>query len=154
MIPDSTPPVITPNVNGTLGDNGWYTSDVNVSWTVSDDELAITSTNGCDLTTIDSDTAGTILTCEATSAGGTNSASVTIKRDATPPNVSVTGVADGATYTLGSVPAAGCDTSDALSGVATAASLSLSGGNANGIGSFTAICEEPSTMPVTPPQPA
>ena len=139
-IPDSTPPVITPDVSGTLGNNGWYTSDVNVSWTVSDDESAISSTNGCDSTLIDSDTAGTTLTCEATSEGGTNSDSVTIKRDATPPTVSVTGVSDGATYDLGSVPTAGCDTSDALSGVATNASPSLTGGNLDGTGTFTATC--------------
>ena len=189
-----------------------------VSWTVSDDESAVTSTTGCDATTIDSDTTGTALTCEATSEGGTNSASVTIKRDATPPTasaslfpaanangwnnsdvivsfsgiddtsgiascdadvilssdgtdqsasgtcsdnagndttvtasginidetapvVSVTGVTDGATYYLGSVPAAGCDTSDALSGVETSASLTLSGGAPDGTGTFTATCD-------------
>lgn len=82
---DSTPPVITPNVTGTLGNNGWYTSDVSVSWTVTDPDSTVTSTTGCDPTTINADTAGTTLTCSATSAGGTNSQSVTIKRDATPP---------------------------------------------------------------------
>jgi hypothetical protein len=139
--PDSTPPVITPTLNGALGNNGWYTSDVNISWMVSDDESAITSTNGCDAATIASDTAGTTLTCEASSAGGSNSVSVTIKRDATPPIVGVTGVTDGATYDLGSVPAAGCDTSDGLSGVDIPASLTLTGGNPNGAGSFTATCD-------------
>jgi len=42
---------------------------------------------GCDTTTIGSDTGGTTLTCSATSAGGTDSKSVTIKRDATDPTV-------------------------------------------------------------------
>jgi hypothetical protein len=28
---DSTPPIITPTVVGTLGSDGWYTSDVSVS---------------------------------------------------------------------------------------------------------------------------
>jgi uncharacterized repeat protein (TIGR01451 family) len=60
--------------------------------------------------------------------------------DITPPEVSVTGVTEGATYVLGSVPQAGCFTTDALSGVATEASLSLSGGDAQGLGSFTATC--------------
>ncbi|HEX6383278.1 MAG TPA: hypothetical protein VF177_01290 [Anaerolineae bacterium] len=138
---DSTPPAISANVSGTLGDNGWYTSDVEVSWTVTDDESAISSTSGCETTTINSDTAGTTLTCEATSEGGTNSVSITIQRDATAPVVSVTGVEDGATYTLGAVPAAGCDTSDALSGVATEASLTLSGGDADGAGTITATCD-------------
>lgn len=216
---DDTPPVISANASGTLGDNGWYTSDVAVSWTVTDDESSIISTSGCDTTIINGDTAGTTLTCEASSAGGSNSASVTIQRDATAPTasanispaanangwhnsdvtisfsgsdnlsdiancdagivlssagtgqsaggactdnagnvsatatasginidrtapvVTVTGAEDGATYTLGSVPAAGCDTSDALSGVATEAILTLSGGNPDGTGSFIATCD-------------
>jgi hypothetical protein len=85
---DTTAPVITPSVSGTLGNNGWYTSDVTVSWTVVDNESAISSSSGCGSTTINTDTAGTTLTCTATSAGGTASASVTIKRDATNPSVS------------------------------------------------------------------
>ncbi len=85
---DSTPPVITPNVSGTLGSNGWYTSNVTVSWSVTEAQSAITSTTGCGPTTISVDTAGTTFTCSATSAGGTNSVSVTIKRDATAPTIS------------------------------------------------------------------
>ncbi|MCL4299195.1 MAG: YncE family protein [Anaerolineae bacterium] len=212
---DTTPPTISPQISGTLGNNDWYTDDVTVSWTVSDDESPITSTSGCDATIITTDTAGTTFTCEATSAGGTASQNVTIKRDATPPTisgsaapppnsngwnnsdvsvtftcaddlsgvaacgpdqtlsseganqsvtgtatdnagnsasttvsglnldktpltVSVTGVTDGATYSLGQVPAGGCETQDSLSGVATQAAFSLSGGN--GVGSFTATC--------------
>lgn len=60
--------------------------------------------------------------------------------DTTPPEVTVTGVADGAIYVLGSVPAAGCVTTDALSGVETNAALVMSGGNDNGVGTFTASC--------------
>lgn len=60
--------------------------------------------------------------------------------DTTPPVVAVTGVSDGAAYTLGAVPQAGCSTTDADSGVATEATLSLSGGTALGVGSFTATC--------------
>jgi len=81
---DSTPPVVTPTVIGTLGNNGWYTSNVNVSWTVTDPESAFTTT-GCEAQNVTSDTAGVSFTCSATSAGGSASASVTIKRDATPP---------------------------------------------------------------------
>src|SRR5215213_7088347 len=85
---DTTPPVITPSVVGTLGENGWYTSNVTVSWLVEDGESDVSSSSGCDSTTISSDTAGTTLTCEATSAGGTSSNSVTIMRDATKPTIS------------------------------------------------------------------
>lgn len=86
---DTTPPVITPNIAGTLGSNGWYVSDVTVSWTVSDPDSSITSSSGCGTTTISADTAETTLTCTATSAGGTSTQSVTIKRDATKPTVGV-----------------------------------------------------------------
>ncbi len=85
---DTTPPVITPTVSGTLGNNGWYVSDVTVSWSVSDAESAISSSSGCGSTTISSDTSGQTLTCSATSAGGTSEQSVTIKRDATAPTIS------------------------------------------------------------------
>jgi hypothetical protein len=214
--PDTTAPSITANVIGTLGNNGWYTSDVTVSWTVTDEQSNISSSTGCGSTTISSNTAGTSLTCAATSAGGTNSQSVTIKRDATAPSgvstslddpadhngwynnsvgwttsgsdapsgiascssgtysgpdgtgltvsgsctdnagntsasatsatfnydataptVSVTGVTGGATYTLGSAPTAGCNTTDATSHVATNATVSLSGGP---VGAVTATC--------------
>jgi hypothetical protein len=85
---DSTGPVITPNVVGTLGSNGWYTSDVTVSWTVVDNESTISSQSGCEVQNVTSDTAGVTFTCSATSEGGTASQSVTIKRDATAPTVS------------------------------------------------------------------
>ena len=84
---DNTPPVITPTVSGTLGNNGWYTSNVQVSWTVTDPESAITSSTGCTTTNITTDTTGTTLTCTATSAGGTSTQSVIIKRDVTPPTI-------------------------------------------------------------------
>ena len=116
---DTTPPVITPTVTGTQGLNGWYTSDVNVSWNVVELDSAITSSTGCGPVTISEDTTGTTLTCSATSGGGTSSKSVTIKRDATVPNVSlVGGPADGASYDFGSVPAAPtCTAEDTTSGV-------------------------------------
>jgi hypothetical protein len=85
---DTTAPVITYTISGTKGNDGWYVSDVTVTWTVTDNESAITSKSGCDETTITTDTGGTTLTCTATSAGGTASQSVTIKRDATPPTIS------------------------------------------------------------------
>ena len=216
---DNTAPVITPNVVGTLGTNGWYVSDVTVSWSVVDAESAISSQSGCDPVTVNADTPGVTLTCSATSSGGSSSQSVTIKRDATAPTLSaaassapnangwynsnvtvqftcadnlsgiatcpadqslssegsavtstaqmvtdgagnssaasnavtvqldktapivtVTGVSNGANYTLGSVPTAACSSSDALSGVATQATVALTGGNPNGTGSFTATC--------------
>jgi hypothetical protein len=90
--------------------------------------------------TLSSDGADQSVTRSATDNAG-NSASDTVSGiniDKTNPNVNVTGVSDGATYTLGSVPAAGCSTSDALSDVDANATLQpLSGGP---LGSVTATC--------------
>jgi hypothetical protein len=61
----------------------------------------------------------------------------------TPPSVSVTGVGNGATYELGSVPAAGCSVTDAEDGPSTfAATVSAVSGplSAYGLGSQTASC--------------
>ncbi len=114
---DSTAPVITPIVTGTLGQNGWYTSDVTVTWSVSDDEGPITSSTGCGPTTVSTDTAGQTLTCTATSAGGTSTNSVTIKRDATAPTVRCA-EADGAWHADN--VSLGCTASDGGSGIAEA----------------------------------
>jgi HYR domain len=81
---DATPPVVVPEVDGPLGANSWYVGDVSLSWNVSDPESAVT-TNGCDTTIVDTDTAGTTFTCTATSLGGATTSQLTVKRDATAP---------------------------------------------------------------------
>ena len=86
---DTTPPTIVPTVTGTLGNNGWYVDDVDVTWTVTDAESAVTTTSGCDAQFIDFDTAGVNFTCSATSAGGSASESVTIKRDTAAPVITL-----------------------------------------------------------------
>lgn len=60
--------------------------------------------------------------------------------DTTPPAVSLVGITAGAAYTLGAVPAASCSTTDSATGVAVQATLSITGGTANGVGEFTATC--------------
>ncbi|MDP6070128.1 MAG: choice-of-anchor Q domain-containing protein [SAR202 cluster bacterium] len=40
--PDTTAPTITPTVTGTLGANGWHTSNGTISWQVNDPESHIT----------------------------------------------------------------------------------------------------------------
>jgi hypothetical protein len=84
---DYSPPTITPTVSGTLGSNGWYVSDVSVTWAVNDAESDVTATEGCDAVTIVEDSVGTTITCQATSQGGTATRSVVVQRDTTPPTV-------------------------------------------------------------------
>jgi hypothetical protein len=90
IVLDNTPPVIVEHITGTLGLNGWYTSDVSVTFTVTDPESAVTSRSAScttDLTStlINADTTDTPVTCTATSAGGTATKTLHIKRDATKP---------------------------------------------------------------------
>jgi hypothetical protein len=209
---DATAPTAAPTLSGTAGNNGWYTSDVTVTWNWSDNaggsgidtgscpatstssgEGALTVSAECydnagnigtasvnvnvDKTAPGIDFAGPLTSAwynadvtaswncsDATSgpvsasvsalasgegnavpatgtcvdlAGLSTSDTQNFKIDKTAPTVSVTGVSNGATYTLGSVPAAGCSTTDGLSGVAAFASLSSSGGP---VGSVTATC--------------
>ena len=82
---DTTPPEVAPVVTGTQAANGFYTTDIGVSWTVTDAESQIISATGCDATTVTTDTTGVTVTCEARSSGGTKRTSVTFKRDATAP---------------------------------------------------------------------
>ena len=84
---DPTPPVLVASIDGPLGDSGWYTGDVTVSWDVSDPQTPISAQNGCETATVNTDTAGTTFTCVATSEGGTSKETVTVKRDATSPTL-------------------------------------------------------------------
>jgi hypothetical protein len=117
---DTTPPVISYSISGTKGNGDWYVSDVFVDWTVTDPESEVTILEGCEDTTIKYDTPGVTLICRAKSAGGTSQASVTIKRDATPPTIEWSnGPVGGGIYYFGFVPGAPtCTASDSLSGPA------------------------------------
>ena len=95
---DGTAPVITPAVTGSLGTDGWYVGNVQVAWTVIDAGSPITSQTGCDPVNIVTDTVGQTITCTATSAGGTSSQSVTIKRDTQAPNTTILTPANDASY--------------------------------------------------------
>jgi hypothetical protein len=85
---DTTPPVITPIITGTLV-NGWYTSDIVLQWSVTDpDSEIVEQSYGCSQThTFTTDFLLATPSCEATSHGGTATVTVPLRRDTTPPNV-------------------------------------------------------------------
>jgi hypothetical protein len=92
---DTTPPVIVPQISGTLGKNGWYRSNVTVRWSVSDPQSGISTSTGCNTTTLAADTAGATLTCSAKNGAGLSaSASATVKIDKTPPVTTANAVPD------------------------------------------------------------
>lgn len=116
---DTTPPLITPQITGTLGNNGWYTSDVTISWVVEDPESGITETFGCEALTITEDTAGATFQCTVTnSAGLSNSETVFVKVDKTAPLVIINAPSDGNIFTLNEAIFADWSVSDSLSGIA------------------------------------
>lgn len=118
-----TPPVITPDVSGRLGANGWYTGDVTVNWTVSAPDSPVSASAGCGTTIISTDTGagGLSLACTATNEGGTSVNGVVIKRDTTPPIIShvVTPPVDGTGGWYVSAPTVTFSCSDAASSVAS-----------------------------------
>lgn len=82
---DLSPPTVQPLVSGTLGTNGWHTSDVHLAWEIGESPQSLISSSGCEAGDITADTSGITFTCSITSGGGSASSSITIKRDATPP---------------------------------------------------------------------
>ncbi len=116
---DTTPPVIIRTVLGTAGQEGWYRSDVSVTWSVTDPGSGITFSSGCEPVTLSNETAGTTLTCSATNGMGVSaSVPTTIKIDKTPPVITITVPTEGAGYVLNSSVTSNFGCSDALSGVA------------------------------------
>jgi hypothetical protein len=127
---DLTPPLITPSVNGTLGLDGWYVGNVSVGWSAGDPISGVASSMGCGDYSQTTDTPGTTLTCSATNGAGLTAAkSVTIKRDATPPAITIAAPASNGSYLLSARVASSYTCLDATSGVATCSGPVGSGSN-------------------------
>jgi hypothetical protein len=131
---DPTAPVISYTLAPAApdGSNGWYTSDVTLTWTVTESESPNSlSKAGCVDQNITTDQVATTYSCSATSAGGSaGPVDVTIKRDATAPSVSYTS-ASGTEGTNGWYTSAVTATftgTDATSGPATADQTATSSG--------------------------
>jgi hypothetical protein len=123
---DASAPTVTPTVSGTMGLGGWYTSDVNVSWSVADGISGIASSTGCTATTTTADNAGTTYTCTATNGAGLSTTeSVSAKRDATKPMIGYAGNAG--SYTVDQTVAITCSASDAMSGLASSTCANIGG---------------------------
>ena len=86
---DPSGPEITPSVVGTVGLNGWYRSDVTLTWLVQEPQSPSSLVKtGCVDQSITADQLVTTYDCSATSAGGSaGPVSVVIKRDASAPTV-------------------------------------------------------------------
>ena len=133
---DRSAPMVTTNVSGTLGSNDWYTSDVQISWAVTDANSSIATTEGCETTTVVTDIAGVTYTCTATSAGGSTTKSVTVKRDATAPTLefgtpSPAANADGWHGADVSIPFTASDATSGVVSTSPGSPVSINGTGAN-----------------------
>lgn len=88
--PDTTAPGIRGELAGPVGDGGWYRGDVRVRWHVTDAESELLALDGCDERLVVEDSADAVFVCTASSSGGTASATLRFRRDATPPTLSAT----------------------------------------------------------------
>jgi hypothetical protein len=140
---DKTSPLLSGAPTTLANGEGWYKANVEIAWTCSDALSGIAGDGSCPAnSTISSEGAG--LKASATvsdKAGNTTNAdsSPLVNIDKTPPTVSVTGVTNGGTYTLGTVPTAGCSTTDPLSGPKVLATVQVTGPNSP-VGTLTATC--------------
>jgi hypothetical protein len=154
---DKTAPVITDLLATTQPNTAlWYKTDVTNRFKASDSGSGLSAAcktsfplnagdNVQSKTTTGEGTDRKVTSDSCTDVAGNNTAgidSATFNVDKSRPTVSVTGVANDATYTLGAVPTPGCDTQDQplLSDVKTPASVSVTSGTLLGIGTYTATC--------------
>jgi hypothetical protein len=155
---DLTPLTLTisvpPGVSATSSDSTWNSTNKSLTFATCNDFKYVLYS---------SSTAGDYAINVSTSDSGTgsymNNADFTLhvtppSPSNTAPSVAVTGVAEGASYTKGSVPAAGCSVTDTEDGPSSfAATLSAITGPyaSDGIGSQTASCDYTDTggLPAT-----
>lgn len=140
---DKTAPTITGGRNPAQGNaHGWNNSDVTVAFACNDALSGIDPNAGCTTPQMVAEGANQSVTGTAKDKAGNQAAATVgaINVDKTPPVVTVTGVSSSAVYVRGKVPAAACNTTDALSGVLTNATPAVTGGNAHAVGSYQARC--------------
>jgi hypothetical protein len=134
---DKTRPTIGAAItSGTKGSNGWYVGPVTVTFTCGD---ALSGVATCpDPVVLSANGANTATGTVTDKAGNTATTTVPgIYIDQEKPTLTTADVnVQGGTYTLGTVPAATCTATDSFSGVASC-DVKVSGGNANGVGTFS-----------------
>jgi hypothetical protein len=117
---DDLKPTVTPVPAGALGNNGFYTSNVSISWTVGNVGPSGATAN-CPVVTQSSDTQGASFSCTATSGAGlSTTGGITVKRDASAATIvpSVNGSLGNNGWYVGDVTVSFA-VNDATSGVAS-----------------------------------
>jgi hypothetical protein len=155
---DITPPVTSAALFPQPNTSGWNNSIVTVTltsvdnpggvglkqilWSLNGAQTASTIVPGSTATVTISNEGITTLTYFATDNARNQEAAKTLvfQIDLTPPVMTLTGVSNGAVYFYNHVPTPECNTTDVLSGVATPASLTVTGGTKFHYGNYRATC--------------
>jgi len=93
---DKTAPTLSHVLSGTLGENGWYVSDVSIAWSALDD---ISGATACPAATLATNAASHLFECTAVNGAGLRSApaAIAVKRDVLKPAITLAAPApDGA----------------------------------------------------------
>ena len=134
VLVDLTPPTITGRAATGPNANGWYNQPLTVEFDCTD---AVSGIASCQPgATLAAQGGNSVTGTAVDNAGNRGTTTVTANVDTVPPVATIGGVQDGATYTIGAVPAPTASATDATSGLAAPATGTLSGG-ANGVGTFT-----------------
>ena len=139
---DKSAPTVSAAAATASNGNGWYNSNLTIRFTCTDNLSGVTSCPADEILSGEGSTVSSTAQTITDLAGNSSTPSniVTVQIDKTAPVVTFTGVSAGGSYPLGSVPTAGCSTTDALSGVATQATFNVTGGDPDGTGNFAATC--------------
>lgn len=137
---DTTAPTVSGTPDRPADSGSWYNHPTTISWSATDPDNSASDLTLPAPTTADREGKDVTYTsgpaCDP--AGNCATGSTQVSLDTSAPQVSVTGVNDGATYTVGMATTPGCTASDSLSGLAGTCTVAVTGGNANGVGRYTA----------------
>lgn len=137
---DQTPPTLVATQSPLANDAGWINKPVTVSYQCEDAMSGIVLCPATQVLSTDGALQSALAVVSDLADNETHADIVEINVDQVPPVIEFSGVEDGGDYFLGQVPSADCVTTDALSGVAEAALIGITGGTSNGVGLFTVSC--------------
>jgi len=135
---DKTAPTISGAARTSPNGNGWYSGPLTVHFTCSDGLSGIAT---CPADVVLSTNGANQSASAAATDNANNAASATvggINIDSVKPLIALNRIANGGIYTLGAVPAPSCSaTNNGGSGLAGSCNVNVTGGQPNGVGTFS-----------------
>jgi hypothetical protein len=152
----AAPPVISVSLTGTSGDNGWYRSDVTVTWLINPQGETITSVTGCANVTLTDQPSNPAQSCAVTTTGGSASvATAAIKIDKGPPTILPQGLSRAADSNgwFNHEVTGNFGGNDGVSGIASCSSATYTGPDGTGV-SVSGTCRDNAGWQSNAPSPS